>query len=73
LSVIAQYLLALKKLESWFVWMTVNVLAIYVYGTGGTMLLAAQYVLFLGNAFVGAWLWYKSYRDDKKEAIWGRV
>lgn len=59
LSVLAQYLLALKKIESWILWMIVNIVSIYVYTASGAYLLGVQYALFLMNAFYGFYSWSK--------------
>lgn len=63
-SVIAQLLLDNKKIETWGVWIVVNVFAIYTYGTAGIALAAFQYVFFLLNAFYGYYVW----RQARKEA-----
>ena len=62
-SVLAQYLLTWKKLESWVLWILVNVVSVYVYGTSGAMLLAFQYTLFLGNAVYGFGVWKKELKN----------
>jgi nicotinamide mononucleotide transporter len=60
LSGVAQFLLDNKKLETWAVWIVVNVLSIYFYIEQGWYLVAFQYVFFLANAFWGAYEWNKS-------------
>lgn len=60
-SVVAQQLMVSKKIESWIVWMMVNVVAIYVYASAEAYMLSIQYVIFLGNAFYGYYNWRKSY------------
>lgn len=59
LSVIAQYLLNDKKIESWVIWAIVNVISVYTYATAGAYLFALQYLLFLFNAGYGFWKWSK--------------
>jgi nicotinamide mononucleotide transporter len=59
ISILAQYLLTWKKIESWWAWIIVNIVSIYVYGTTGAFLLAVQYLLFLANAFYGYFNWMK--------------
>lgn len=59
-TVIAQLLLDNKKIETWLVWMVVNVFAIYTYFNAGLTLAAFQYVFFLANAFYGLYMWKKS-------------
>lgn len=59
-TMLAQFLLDNKKIENWFVWMIVNVFAIYTYATAGLALAAFQYVFFLANTFYGLYMWNKS-------------
>lgn len=61
-TILAQFLLDNKKLETWIVWAFVNVAAIGVYASYGLPLASLQYVFFLGNAFYGYYVWYKSMR-----------
>lgn len=60
-SVVAQVLLATKKVESWWLWiLPVNVSAIGLYLTTGAYMFAALYVLFLAMAFVGWAKWRRA-------------
>lgn len=63
LSILAQYLLTAKKIESWFVWVAVNVLAIYTYLTAEAYLVGVQYVLFLLNTMYGYYTWKGSMQN----------
>lgn len=60
LSILAQYLLTAKKIETWLVWVMVNVLAIYTYFTAEAYLVGVQYVLFLANTAYGYHTWKRS-------------
>ncbi len=64
LSVVAQFFLDRKKLENWIVWIGVNVISIYVYGSQGLALTTLLYVIFLVNAFYGYWEWRKAFRSQ---------
>lgn len=64
LSILAQFLLDNKKLETWAVWAAVNVLAIYVYANAGLTLVALQFVLFLANTVYGFVQWRASRKVD---------
>lgn len=66
-SILAQFLLDQKKIETWAVWILVNVVAIQTYMEAGLTLTAFQYVFFLANAFYGAAMWGFSMR--KKSAV----
>ncbi|MNW55213.1 Nicotinamide riboside transporter PnuC [compost metagenome] len=59
LSLIAQYLLISKKIETWYVWAIVNVIAIITYFYAGAYLATLQYVLFLANTVYGYHEWKK--------------
>lgn len=59
LSLIAQYLLISKKIETWYVWAIVNVIAIMTYFYAGAYLATLQYVLFLANTVYGYYEWKK--------------
>ena len=60
LSVVAQFLLDRKRLESWYVWLAVNVLSIWLYATQHLWLFTALYVFFFFNAFWGWWEWRRA-------------
>lgn len=59
-TMLAQFLLDNKKIETWFVWAVVNVAAIITYSSSGLWLVAFQYVLFLLNTYIGWRAWRKS-------------
>lgn len=65
LSILAQLLLDNKKIETWLIWVMVNVVAIYVYSTQGLWLVSAQYVLFLVNTCIGWMEWARSMHADQ--------
>lgn len=60
ISIMAQFLLTFKKLESWVLWIIVNLLSIYVYTSSGAYVLGIQYLFFLFNAFYGLHQWRKT-------------
>lgn len=64
-TILAQFLLDNKKIENWFVWMVVNVFAIYTYLNAGLALAAFQYMFFLANTFYGLYMW----NESKKVAV----
>lgn len=57
LSVLAQFLLSRRNLESWLVWIAVDLLAIELFISRGLMPTAALYVVFLGLAITGWFQW----------------
>lgn len=60
LSMIAQFWLDNKKLETWLVWIVVDVISVWEYWNQGLFVLAIQMGLFILNAIWGYWLWNKS-------------
>ncbi len=73
LSVLAQLLLDNKKMETWIIWILVNVVAIYVYSTQGLWLVTAQYVFFLINTGIGWMEWHRIYAKNKANEIMQRT
>lgn len=59
-SILAQFLLSNKRIETWAVWAVVNVVSIYVYFSSELYLLGVQFIMFLVNTGVGGYSWYKS-------------
>lgn len=59
-SLVAQWLMSLKRLESWYFWIAVDVVAIGVYYAKGLYLTTGLYSLFLIMAVVGLLKWRRS-------------
>lgn len=64
LSLIAQYLMARKILESWLLWITVDVLAIGIYAVKELHLTAGLYAVFLVLATLGFFAWKKDFSNQ---------
>lgn len=60
LSVTAQFLMSRRHLQSWYLWIAVDVLAIGLFYTRGLEPTAALYVVFLGLAITGLIQWHRS-------------
>lgn len=60
LSVLAQFLLSRRNVESWLVWIAVDLLAIELFFSRGLMPTAALYVVFLCLAITGWFQWRAS-------------
>lgn len=56
-SLVAQYLIARKKLENWLIWVVVDVVAVGVYYQQNLIPTAVLYVLFTGMAVAGYFRW----------------
>ncbi len=72
LTILAQYLLDTKKLQTWFVWVVINVLTIYL-TWGALPLVALQYVFFLGNTIWGYRAWRASAALARFDAMFGNA
>lgn len=59
-TILAQFLLDNKKIETWGVWAIVNIFAIYTYFSAGLFLAAFQFGFFLLNTVYGYYMWNKS-------------
>jgi nicotinamide mononucleotide transporter len=60
LGVTAQFLLSRRHLQSWYLWIAVDVLAIGLFYTRGLEPTAALYLVFLGLAITGLIQWRRS-------------
>lgn len=63
LSVGAQILQALRRLESWFVWIVVDLIAIPLFATKGLYPTAGLYVVYLGLSVWGLRDWQRALRN----------
>ena len=64
LSIVAQFLLARRRLENWLVWIAVDLLAIGLYWTKDLYPTAALYFVFLILATVGYFNWRRIYKKS---------
>jgi len=65
-SLVAQWLMANKKLESWFFWISVDLVAIGIYWNKGLHLTSGLYAVFLILAAMGWFAWRKSLHESKE-------
>jgi len=68
MSLIAQWLMARKVLESWVIWIAVDVLSIGIYLAKGLYPTMVLYVAFLVLATMGLFAWRKSWKQAQKAA-----
>ena len=59
-SIAATYLLARRTLESWALWVAVDVVSIVLYFSKGIMLVGLEYIIFLILATAGGYRWYRT-------------
>jgi nicotinamide mononucleotide transporter len=62
MSLVAQYLLTRKVLESWILWVAVDAIAVGVYASRRLFLTAALYGVLLALAAKGLWTWMDAIR-----------
>ncbi len=67
-TILAQFLLDNKKIETWMVWAVVNVAAIYTYFNADLNLAGFQYIFFLLNTVYGYVQWRKNLVPQHVEA-----
>ena len=68
-SICAQWMLARKRLESWFYWIAVDVAAIGIYFSKGLYVTTGLYVVFLFLASWGLVSWHHNWKNQKKRAV----
>lgn len=74
LSIAATILLAKKVIESWYLWILVDVIGIWLYYVKGVKFISLEYVLFLGMAFYGLYDWLRTLKKEGKiKTIWLKV
>ncbi len=66
MSFVAQWLLARKKVESWILWIIVDIIGIWLYWAKGVKFISMEYVLFLIIATKGLIDWNKEFKSYKR-------
>ncbi len=64
-SLVAQWLMARKRLESWLFWISVDVIAIGIYAYKQLYLTSGLYAVFLVLATLGWFAWRRSWLDQQ--------
>ncbi len=72
LSVVAQFLMARRKLECWYLWIVADVIDIGLYFTKGVLLVGIEYIIFLLIAISGLWSWRRESKDEAGSKVEGR-
>jgi len=63
-SMVATILLAKKKIETWFLWMTIDVVCVFIYCNKQIYFLSLEYIIFLGLAIYGLFNWRRLSSND---------
>lgn len=64
-SLVAQWMMARKRLESWLFWIVVDVVAVFIYWYKGLYLTSGLYAVFLVLATMGWFTWRRSFRQSE--------
>lgn len=64
ISIIATILLAKKKVETWYMWIAVDIICVGLYFKKGVYFLSLEYLIFLGLAIYGLYNWRKQLKND---------
>jgi nicotinamide mononucleotide transporter len=67
MSVVAQYLLSIRKIENWILWIVTDVVQIGLYYWKGLYPTAGLYILFLILSCVGLYEWLREWRVHPAE------
>jgi nicotinamide mononucleotide transporter len=68
MSVVAQYLLSIRKIENWALWITADVVAVGLYYWKGLYPTTALYAVFLAMSVVGLIEWLREFRAETAQA-----
>lgn len=63
MSITTTYFMIQKKIESWIIWIIVDVVATYMYFAKEIKFVGIQYLIFCFIAAYGFWHWMKEYRS----------
>ena len=63
-AVMTTYLVAKKVLENWLYWVVIDLASIYLYVQKGLMLTSLLFILYVGMAIWGYFLWRSSMRNE---------
>jgi nicotinamide mononucleotide transporter len=70
MSIGATFLMIQKKIESWIIWIIVDVVASYLYFAKEIKFVGVEYVIFCFIAAFGLWNWIREHRSySKKDPI----
>jgi nicotinamide mononucleotide transporter len=64
LSVIGVYLLSMKYIDSWFIWMITDVICVFLFGFTGIYLVMLEYIVIAGLAVYGLINWIKIFNNN---------
>ena len=65
MSIVGNTLLMVKKIESWILWVLVDIIAPILYFQKGIYLITVEYIVFLALASFALWNWLTIYKSQK--------
>jgi nicotinamide mononucleotide transporter len=68
-SFVAMWLLARRRVETWLMWIVVDVIGIWLYYVKEVRLVSLLYVGLLGLAINGFWSWHKARQEEPPLAV----
>ncbi len=69
MSIAATFLMIKKKVENWYMWLAIDLIATYIYYVKGVKLVSIEYAVFCVIALFGAINWTKEYRTYRAELV----
>lgn len=69
LSLVAQYLLTKKKVENWMIWITADVIYIWLYASRDLFLTSVIYAVFLTMCLIGLRDWRRSLAKQNQSTV----
>ncbi|WP_338592828.1 nicotinamide riboside transporter PnuC [Shewanella khirikhana] len=68
-AVMTTYLVAKKVLENWLYWVVIDVVSIYLYLSKGLMMTSLLFVLYVGLAVAGYFVWRAALAEQREPAL----
>jgi nicotinamide mononucleotide transporter len=65
MSIVTTFFMIQKKIESWIIWIIVDVVATYLYFIKGVKFYSFEYLVFTLLAAFGLWNWWREYNSYK--------
>jgi nicotinamide mononucleotide transporter len=65
MSIVTTFYMIEKKIESWIIWIVVDIVATYLYFLKGIKFYGIEYLIFTGIATFGLLHWYREYKNYK--------
>jgi len=66
MSIITTFLMIQKKIESWILWILIDIVASYMYFMKGIKFVGIEYLVFCFIAAFGLWNWMREYKGYTK-------